>query len=403
MLTGDLIRGRVQRGKLRLSAIDPADNDVQSLADRLIMLFGTVPGTRRDDVLTSINLAAEGPVNPIVGRGLAHLLWQRCELSPPPGPNAAKLRSEVFRAAARARASGIEPFPREKILADAGVSLGIDAATVERALFSDLPGEEIVLSFEPITSELLIRNYNLALVQGALLRSTRVVLTLGRPRPEAVRAILRAARFHRLLVAPRKPSPGRLELEVDGPANLLEETVKHGMQLACFAPWALCQPKFHFAADLLWGPDRSPCRLEISHQDELDCPQPSAIAGPSREVQAFAALAGKEEPDWVVNVDAEPIETDDGYWVPDLHLTRMSDQRTVCMDIITRGRPQTVAAHLKRLAKHAQVLWLVAANRILLTEGVPEAEDRILPFRAMPLPSEVFALATSLLDKSSRP
>jgi predicted nuclease of restriction endonuclease-like RecB superfamily len=120
-------------------------------------------------------------------------------------------------------------------------------------------------------------------------------------------------------------------------------------------------------------------------------------------VQAFAALAGKEEPDWVVNVDAEPIETDDGYWVPDVHLTRLSDQRTVCMDIITRGRPQTVSAHLKRLAKHAQVPWLVAANRILLTEGVPEAEDRTLPFRAMPLPSEVFAMATSLLEKSSRP
>jgi predicted nuclease of restriction endonuclease-like RecB superfamily len=196
MLTGDLIRGRIHRGKLRLSVIDPADGEIQSLADRMIMLFGTVAGTRRDDILASINLAGEGPVNPIVARGLAHLLWQRCELSPPPGPNAAKLRSEVFRAAARARAAGIQPFPRETILTVAGESLRIDATAVERALFSDLPGEEIVLSFEPITSERLLRDYNLALVQGALLRSTKVVLTLGRPRPETVRAILRAARFH---------------------------------------------------------------------------------------------------------------------------------------------------------------------------------------------------------------
>jgi len=403
MLTGDLIRGRIHRGKLRLSVIDPADGEIQSLADRLIMLFCTVAGTRRDDILASINLAGEGPVNPIVARGLAHLLWQRCELSPPPGPNAAKLRSEVFRAAARARAAGIQPFPRETILTVAGESLRIDATAVERALFSDLPGEEIVLSFEPITSERLLRDYNLALVQGALLRSTKVVLTLGRPRPETVRAILRAARFHRLLVAPRKPSPGRLELEVDGPANLLEETVKHGMQLACFAPWALCQPKFHFAVDLLWGPDRTPCRLEISHQDALDCLQPAPVAGPSREVQAFAALAAKEEPNWVVNVDADPIETDDGYWVPDLHLTRISDQRTVWMDIITRGRPQTVAAHLRRLARHRMIPWLVTANRTLLTENVQEASDRTLPFRTMPLPTEVFAKATSILDHSGRP
>lgn len=403
MLTGDLIRGRVHRGKLRLSLIDPANDEVQCLADRLIMLFGTVSGSRRDDVMASIHLASEGPIHPIVGRGLAHLLWQRCELSPPPGPNAARLRSEVFRAAAEARNKGIQPFPREAILAAAGAPLGIDASTVERALFSDLPGEEIVLSFEPVTSDRLIHDYNLALVQGALLRSTKVVLTLGRPRPEAVRAILRAARFHRLLVAPRKPSTGRLELEVDGPANLLEETVKHGMQLACFAPWALCQPKFHFAADLLWGPGRSPCRLEITHLDGLDCTQPAPVAGPSREVQAFATIAAKDEPNWSVNADAAPVETDDGYWVPDLHLTRVSDNRTIFVDIVTRGKPQTLAAHLRRLARQTGIPWLVAANRALLTESVPEAAQHTVPFRAMPLPGDVFAKAMVLLGSSGSP
>ena len=179
MLTGDLVRGRVHRGKLRLALVDPDNSDLQDLSARLVAVFTLAPGCSREDIQSAVESACEGPVHPVVAKGLAHLLWKRCETSAPPGPDAATLRSVVFRAAATARKEGTTPFPREAILAECGGPLGLDPAAVERALFSDLPSEEIIRSFEPIQAEQLIFEYNLALIQGALLRSTRVVLTLA--------------------------------------------------------------------------------------------------------------------------------------------------------------------------------------------------------------------------------
>ena len=401
MLTGDLVRGRVHRGKLRLALVDPDNSDLQDLSARLVAVFTLAPGCSREDIQSAVESACEGPVHPVVAKGLAHLLWKRCETSAPPGPDAATLRSVVFRAAATARKEGTTPFPRETILAECGGPLGLDPAGVERALFSDLPSEEIIRSFEPIQAEQLIFEYNLALIQGALLRSTRVVLTLGRPRPEALRSIFRAARFHRLLVSTRRPTPGRVELAVDGPANLLEEIVKHGMQLACFIPWAMCQPKYHLAAEILWGPRRTPCLLEFTHLAGIKCVVPAPVSGPPRELLAFASLFTREAAGWTIDHEAEPVELDDGYWVPDLKLIRSSDGKIVYFDFITRGKPQSVASHLRRLSRQKKWVWLVAASQTLLAEPVHEAAGRLIPFKSIPLVETVVSRAEHLVDAPS--
>ena len=403
MLTGDLVRGRVHRGKLRLAMVDPDHSDLQDLSTRLVAVFTLAPGCSREDIQSAVESACEGPVHPVVAKGLAHLLWKRCDTSAPPGPDAATLRSVVFRAAARARAVGALPFPRDTILTECGGPFGLDPAGVERALFSDLPSEEIIQSFDPIQPDQLVSEYILALIQGALLRSTRVILTLGRPRPEALRSIFRAARFHRLLVSTRRPTPGRVELSIDGPANLLEETVKHGMQLACFIPWALCQPKYHLAAEILWGPRRTPCLLEFTHLAGIKCRVPAPVFGPPREIQAFVALFSREAPGWTIDHEGEPVELDDGFWVPDLKLTRSADGKTVYFDLITRGKPQSVASHLRRLARQKELVWLVAASQTLMAEPVPEASGRLIPFKSIPLVEKVVSQAEKLAGPSGGP
>lgn len=403
MLTGDLVRGRVWRGKLKLGFIDPGLPDIQEIAGRLVGVFTLAPGCAREEVREAVDAASEGPVHPVVARGLAHLLWKRCEAFSPPGPDAAALRSVVFRTAARLRLEGVQPFPRDAILARCGSPLGLDPAGVEQALYSDLPSGEIVRSFDPVTPGNLVDEYNLALIQGALLRSTRVVLTLGRTRPEALRALLRACRFHRLLVSTRKPTPGRVELAMDGPVNMLEETTKHGMQLACLVPWALAQPKFHLAAELLWGPRRLPCVFEITHLAGIRCQCPAPVSGPPREIQAFISLFPREAPGWEIDPEAQPVELDDGTWIPDLVLIRSRDKKPVFMDLVTRGRPQSVAAHLRRLSRQKNLAWLVAASQALVAEPVPEAAGRLIPFKAFPLVDRVLAKAEEQANGSGGP
>ena len=92
MLTGDLVRGRVHRGKLRLALVDPDNSDLQDLSARLVAVFTLAPGCSREDIQSAVESACEGPVHPVVAKGLAHLLWKRCETSAPPGPDAATLR-----------------------------------------------------------------------------------------------------------------------------------------------------------------------------------------------------------------------------------------------------------------------------------------------------------------------
>src|SRR5207253_5166156 len=123
--------------------------------------------------------------------------------------------------------------------------------------------------FKDISPKHLLERYNVALAQSILLRSTRVHVAIRGETPQRYRALLRRAKFHRLICEIEKTAPDSYRLHLDGPLSLFSATQKYGLQLALFLPAILQCSDFDLHADLRWGPQRSPRVFELSSADGL--------------------------------------------------------------------------------------------------------------------------------------
>ena len=127
-----------------------------------------------------------------------------------------RVRRTVFRLAARG-------LTRDVTLATAAEQLGIAAEAVERALFSDLPGERLVTlpPALPSPSDLTLQS-NLLLARMLLSRASGVRIRL---RGNA-RSIVRVARLRGLICTVTRDDPGAADvtLLLSGPLSLFRRT-----------------------------------------------------------------------------------------------------------------------------------------------------------------------------------
>ena len=104
-----------------------------------------------------------------------------------------------------------------------------------------------------MTAEELLHRYNCAQVQGLLLRSESLMLTLPESGPAKLRQLLKYLRFNELLakiVRDTKKNSKTLILKIDGPLSLFVQTQKYGLNLANFFAAVLLQPKWKIDAQM---------------------------------------------------------------------------------------------------------------------------------------------------------
>lgn len=160
------------------------------------------------------------------------------EVSAPADPR--RIREIVFRYAAQRPAR-----PREQNIVSAANALLLTPEEVERGLFADRAGERIRKPLPPdVTPASLIEKYNLALVQGVLLRAEWVSVELK----ESVRAVVRYAKLQGLLADFAPTRSHGLRMDVSGPLALFRNTLKYGRALANFFPTLTAAPSFALAA-----------------------------------------------------------------------------------------------------------------------------------------------------------
>lgn len=146
------------------------------------------------------------------------------------------IRAEVFPLAATG-------LPREEVLANVAERLGMRAEDVETGLFADLPRAREVVAPATLDTAACMESYNLALVQGLLLRSSLVTVRLR----ELARSVVRYAKLRGLL-AMFHPSDEGLRMELSGPLALFHSTLKYGHALAQFLPAVCVSAGYHLEA-----------------------------------------------------------------------------------------------------------------------------------------------------------
>jgi uncharacterized protein len=168
------------------------------------------------------------------------------------GPVAA--RKVVFTESAK----NMEP-DRDSAIARAATQLNVSPLDLERALFADRAAARIVSAAPSLSAADAVEAYNLALVQGLLLRSEVVTVHVR----EHVRAVVRFAKLAGLLCTYAIDEHGT-RLDVSGPLAVLRHTTKYGFALASFFPAVLATPGFRLEARCVFKGEPIVVRIDAS-------------------------------------------------------------------------------------------------------------------------------------------
>lgn len=265
MLTKDLIICRNDRGRLRPVFLPVDDEHVLALAAEMLTVFDAEKGPTREDIeeLTAA-MTAEWP-NLRQARGVLKTATDLADFSQPADLDYASSRLEALRtAAALLRQNRHED--EESYRAAVAERLPGPARLENGGLYADLPANDRLRAYPAVSSRQLLERYNCGLVQGLLLQTERLVIETGASSPARLRRLMRYLKFFRLLARLEKHGDG-LCLTVDGPASVLEQTKRYGLQLASFFPAVCGLESWRLQADVTWQGRKG--RLELDDSSGL--------------------------------------------------------------------------------------------------------------------------------------
>lgn len=339
MLTADLVEARPRGDQLRLTPLDNKRRAAaQALARTVLDTYAAAVGRTREELADAVG---ELPVSARERRlfaGLCKLIEdlatfeEGAVLDVPPEA----LRLSLFGAAAEARRRG--DFDRARLVAEEAARHGTDTATLERGLYADLRGAEILRAVYPETPEALVARWSHAQVQAVLLRAVQVTVVVKAADPADQRALFRHLKFRRLLwqcervqgpaktavQGPAKTSDlegGAWRIVIDGPMSLFESVTKYGLELAMLVPVLDAMESYALTADLRWGKTKTPLRFE--HSGGTGMRREDGSRALPDDVATLLARINALEGTWTAAVADEILELPGlGVVVPDLVLKR---------------------------------------------------------------------------------
>lgn len=309
-------------------------------ADLVSMPFETVARAWSDKIEPALRASgvARKPA-----MGVRHLLERafRTEVHAALPPQ--RIREVVFETAARGGS-------RDEVLARASAELGLRVEDIEAGLFADRPEERILVAPDhaPSARE-LVGAYNLALVQGLLLRSDRVRVEVS----EMARSVVRYAKLRGLLATFAVAERGGLRMEASGPLALFRHTLKYGHALAMFFPVLVSTPSFRL--DAL-------CTVKGDERHVVVCagdPVPRTHAIPRETDSAIERALVRDVRrlgTWEIERETDVVRAGHRLFFPDFTLTRGAHRVLV----------EIVGYHTREYLERKSEALRAAANRKLI-------------------------------------
>ncbi len=366
MLTSDLVRFRKSGGRVVLRRLDDrARARLGPVARDLIETYRVRVGATLSELDEAAEAVTHEARDRLVVAGLRKLCDDRTTLDRPDGLDPTAVRLDLFARAARAhREAGPEGFDRSRVLAASAEALGCSPADLEGALFADLREAQIVRAFDAPDPEELLRSYDVALAQAALLRARRVVVCFDDASPVTARALFRAARFHGLLFAIAL-ADGRYEVTFDGPFSLFGAAQKYGLKLALLLPSVLALPRFELRADLVLGARREEATWTLSEADRL-APERTVTSGLRAELVQLAAAFRALGSDWDVAPSDELLHLGgQAVAVPDLSFCHRGSGEVVYLELFGFWSREAVWRRIEQIEASRGVRLLLAVSKKL--------------------------------------
>lgn len=411
MLSADHVHARRKKDTLEVVGLGARREAAIELAEVVIELAKDHVGRPREELEAAWQAVEAEPRDRKLLDGIQKLVEDQLVFESETGGDVIALRADVWQRAARTRRElgDKESFDREALLAAIATERGMDAAELERALYSDLRGAQVLREVRAIGARAMIDAYDLAQAQAVLLRATRVVAHLEGIDPGAMRALFRKLKFLRLLYAVHAEGEGAWRIEIDGPFSLFESVTKYGLALALALPAIAACGRHRVVADVRWGKERLPLRFTI---------EGAARRGPGGgddvpirlgdEAEALRARLEQRDGAWSAEVADAILDLPGvGVCVPDLALTHRATGARVYLEVMGFWSRDAVWKRVELAEKGlgAPILFCVS-ERLRVSEAVlPEdAPAALLVYKGVipigPLEEKLARLAA---PRSSHP
>lgn len=402
MLTRDLLRYRIDSGRIRPAFLDPDSPRYARAARELIAIFGGHVGRTQGELEEAIEKYAANRTDYRIIRGLAKVIMGFAEFekpAPDEGLDAAAIRSAVFERAARGwpvvrhKTSSLET-DRFCVLEEIAGAIGLPVSKLDDGLYADLPERRRFLRMaSPREPEALIARYNMELARGLLYWAERLVIDIE----DSYQDVFRYIKLCRLMHTISRSERG-YRIELDGPLSLLRGTLRYGLKMAVFLPaLALCRT-WRMEAVIVKGGERMIFALDdqsklVSHFRRF----PLYDSRLERDFAADFQRAFEGRPhEWrLTRADAViPVERNE-VMIPDFTL-RDRKGREVYLEIVGFWTPEYLSRKIEKVtAANLDNLILAVSKRLALDEAAVK-ELNVLWFAGKLPAASVIAYADML-------
>ena len=209
-------------------------------AERMLSTYRDGIGLPRRQLHRKVeSLFADEPDCPVRRiQAFCKLLDDRSTFQTDSGGKAAKLRLEVFSKAACfhplvEKADRLFEHDEAKMKGQLADELGLPWNEIERSLYADVMSYQQLERFEGYANAAaLLSRYNVAQLQACLYRAESMVVTAT----DDLKTLLRYAKLARLLHEIVRQGPSKYRITFSGPASVLRETRRYGVNFAKFLP-----------------------------------------------------------------------------------------------------------------------------------------------------------------------
>lgn len=261
-----------------------------------------------------------------------------------------------------------ESVVKETIAAE----LGCAWSDVESRLFADVIQFHRLISFdgypEPRT---LLARYNVAQAQTCLYWATKMTIVAR----DDLKEILRYIKLARLMHSITRLEDGAYQIVVDGPASVLQETVRYGHAMARTLPGILNCKGWSLNAEINHPHAFRPLIFELSPNDGLNAPRIEQAAFDSMIEAEFAKKWGSEPREgWTLLRESDILHSEQTTFVPDFSLQHTSGRR-VFFEILGHWTPEYLVEKRNKIRFFSDkdiVLAIPQGNAFQFTDlGVP--------------------------------
>ncbi len=322
MLTKDLLKFSRRDSRVHPKYIKPNDKNLIQMADDLARLYKSFVGQSWRDLNQQIKSHPES--SDAVFQGFDKLLEDRCTF----GEADEALEEQRWKWLEQSRLLRMQGLQTrgefEQTLAEQS---GCTFSSIQDRLYADLPEFRSIQSFDELSGEALLHRYNIAQVQGLLLRAQKIRFTIFDKDLVTRRRLLQKLRFCRLLAEFVENPDGALQLDISGPLAMFDQAQSYGMRLCQFFPYVLLVSKWELEATVKLG--ESFYELKVDSSRNMTSHYRSFTGYIPEEfrafIKAFNDLPAKDRRAWRVEESQEHLNLgQQSYSFPDLTLRHES-------------------------------------------------------------------------------